>query len=67
MGRTRTLHLRLDATTPNHYTTEADYLIRRKSLDLFPFHETSAGKMITSHINQAINSGKTVEMHIPWQ
>ena len=23
-GRTRTLHLRLDATTPNHYTTEVD-------------------------------------------
>ena len=60
MGRTRTLPFRLDATTPNHYTTEAAYLIRRKSLDLFPFHETSAGKMIASLINQAITSEKTM-------
>ena len=29
---TRTRHLRLDATTPNHYTTEADYATLGKSL-----------------------------------
>ena len=36
-GRIRTQHLRLDATTPNHYTTEADYVTLWKSLDLIPF------------------------------
>ena len=59
-GRTRTLNLRLDATTPNHYTTEADYINFKKSLDLFLFHETSAGKMIAGRINRAINSEKTM-------
>ena len=60
MPNARTLHLRLDATTPNHYTTEADYVIFKKSHDLFLFHETSAGKMIASRINRAINSEKTM-------
>ena len=31
-GRTRTQHHRLDATTPNHYTTETDYVMNEKSL-----------------------------------
>ena len=37
MPNARTLHLRLDATTPNHYTTEADYIILRKSLSFYSF------------------------------
>ena len=31
-GRTRTRHHRFDATTPNHYTTETDYVMLEKSL-----------------------------------
>ena len=31
-GRTRTRQHRLDATTPNHYTTETDYVMLEKSL-----------------------------------
>ena len=54
------MHLRLDATTPDHYTTEADYVTLKKSLDLLLFHETSAGKMIASRINPAINNEKTM-------
>ena len=30
--RTQTQHPRLGATTPNHYTTEADYVILWKTL-----------------------------------
>ena len=37
MPNARTLHLRLDATTPNHYTTEADYIILWKSLSFYSF------------------------------
>ena len=37
LGRTRTRHLRLDATTPNHYTAVADYVGCRKSLSLYSF------------------------------
>ena len=36
-SRTRTRHLRLDATTPNHYTTEADYATFGKSLYINTF------------------------------
>ena len=32
LGWTRTLHLLLDASTPNRYTTEADYVSWGKSL-----------------------------------
>ena len=32
LSRTRTRHRRLDGTTPNQYTTEADYLALGKSL-----------------------------------
>ena len=32
LSRTQTWHLRIDATTPNHYTTEADYKNMGKSL-----------------------------------
>ena len=32
LGWTRTLHLLLDASTPNRYTTEADYVCWGKSL-----------------------------------
>ena len=59
-GRTRTQHHRLDATTPNHYTTETDYVMNEKVFNSIPFHETSAGKMIASRINRAINSKKTM-------
>ena len=59
-GRIRTQHLRLDATTPNHYTTETDYVMNEKVFNSIPFHETSAGKMIASRINRAINSKKTM-------
>ena len=44
----------------NHYTTEAGNVILGKVLVLFLFHETSAGKMIASGINRAINSEKTM-------
>ena len=33
---------------------------QEKSFILFLFHETSAGKMIASRINRAINSEKTM-------
>ena len=36
-GRTRTRHLRLEATTPNHYSAEADYVICSKSLSFYSF------------------------------
>ena len=36
-GRIRTQHLRLDATTPNHYTRESDYVVFRKSLLFYSF------------------------------
>ena len=36
-GRTRTRHRRLDATTPNHYTTETDYVKMEKVFNLIPF------------------------------
>ena len=36
-GRTRTHHHRLDATTPNHYTTETDYVDIKKVFNLMPF------------------------------
>ena len=36
-GRTRTRHHRLDATTPNHYTTETDHVMLEKVLNLIPF------------------------------
>ena len=59
--RIRTRHLRLEATTLNHYTTETGYAVfRKKSFILFLLHETSAGKMIASRINRAINSEKTM-------
>ena len=32
LSKTRTRHLRLDVTTPNHYTTEADNVTLGKSL-----------------------------------
>ena len=32
LNRTQTRHLRLDATTPYHYTTEAGYVTLGKSL-----------------------------------
>ena len=32
LGRTRSGHLRLDATTPSQYTTAADYVTFLKSL-----------------------------------
>ena len=32
-----TRHLRLVASTPNHYTTETDYVIIRKSLSFYSF------------------------------
>ena len=31
LSRTRTRYLWIDATAPNHYTTEADYVITGKS------------------------------------
>ena len=31
-GRIRTQHHLLDATTPNHYTTDTDYVMLEKSL-----------------------------------
>ena len=34
LGRTRTLYHRLDAITPNHYTTETDDINLRKGLNL---------------------------------
>ena len=52
LGSTR-LHL---TTTPQRLITQ----LLGKVLILFLFHETAADKMITSCINQAINSGKTV-------
>ena len=36
-GRTRTQQLRLDATTPNHYTTETDHVMLEKVINLIPF------------------------------
>ena len=45
----RTRNLRLNATTPNHYTTEADYLTSGKVFDLVPFEWTFRRKMITLH------------------
>ena len=35
--RIRTQHHRLDATTPNHYTTKTDYVIVGKVFNLMPF------------------------------
>ena len=35
LSRTRTRGLPLNATTPNHYTTEADYVTLGKSLNAF--------------------------------
>ena len=52
------MHLRLDATTPNHYTTEAAYAILTKRLALFLFHETSAGKMIASALTELLTEKK---------
>ena len=37
VGRTRTQHHRFDANTPNHYTTETDYVTMRKVFNLRPF------------------------------
>ena len=36
-GRIRTQHHRLDATTPNHYTTETDEIILGKVFNLMLF------------------------------
>ena len=36
-GRPRTQHHRLAATTPHHYTTEADYVMLGKGFDFIPF------------------------------
>ena len=36
-GRTRTPQHRLDATTPNHYTTETDHVMLEKVFNLIPF------------------------------
>ena len=36
--RTRTQQLRIDVTTPNHYTAEADYVVTVKSLQFNVFY-----------------------------
>ena len=37
LSRTGTRHLVIDATTPNHYTTKADYVITGKVFNLMSF------------------------------
>ena len=45
LGRTRTRHLRFDASKPNHYTPEAHFVPWGKVFNFTPFHETSAGEL----------------------
>ena len=51
LSRTRARHLVIDATTPNHYTTKADYVITGKVFNLmsFPwnFHRQDEGATLT--------------------
>ena len=51
LWRTWTLHLRLNMSTPNHYTTEAHWLhnLGEKSLVECLLDETFASKMIKLH------------------
>ena len=49
-----------DASTPNHYTTEADYVTLGKSLQFHAFSIKLPPARWSSHINRAINGKKTM-------
>ena len=59
-SRTRTQHIRLVVTLPNHYTTNADYVILVKSFwfNAFPVENPPANAVLrwSSRINAAIDS-----------
>ena len=60
LSRIRTWHFGLDATTPNHYTTEAYYVTWGKSLQFIAFSMKLPTARWSSRINRAINSEKTM-------